>query len=257
MASRFEDDVIAIWDTNSHPPRITVSILDSALVGFIKWSADSKYLAGDIGDDGPDYNAQTNPNDTSRHINIWDANSGKVVKEFPSNVGQINWSPDGKLIAAQIRGGATEIWDAANYETLLTIPLMERDGGGSLLSRRLITWGPKSDKFAEANCNTISGYCFLSIRDATTGKITSSLEGDYSEHAIQALVWHPDGKLLASDSGRNLVHIWNPDTGQLLASLNAYTERVISVDWSSDGKMLATVSEDGSMKVWEITSEEK
>ena len=48
------------------------------------------------------------------------------------------------------------------------------------------------------------------------------------------------------------VRIWNADTGVQQTLLGSHTGRVASLDWGSDGGVLATGSEDGTARVWEL-----
>ncbi|KAE8231978.1 hypothetical protein CF326_g2998 [Tilletia indica] len=45
-------------------------------------------------------------------------------------------------------------------------------------------------------------------------------------------------------------HIWDTLTGQTIALLEGHTDSVINVGWSADGKMAATASMDGTVRVW-------
>jgi WD40 repeat protein len=65
----------------------------------------------------------------------------------------------------------------------------------------------------------------------------------------------PDGQLvLATGDGRGNARIWNPDTGQLLHTLNGHTGFVGSVAWGyqPDGRpLLATGCDDAIARIWD------
>ena len=98
-------------------------------------------------------------------------------------------------------------------------------------------------------------------RDAETGQRLLTLEGH--REPVLPLAYSPDGKLLASVSGdwgnpnkpRNEagpgeIKLWNAETGKEIVTLGDHADRIFSVAFSPDGKLLATASWDGSIKLW-------
>lgn len=63
------------------------------------------------------------------------------------------------------------------------------------------------------------------------------------------LALSPDSRWLAA-SGFTDVTIYDTQTGGVVAILDGHTERVVSVDFSSDGRMLVTGSWDGVVRLW-------
>ncbi|MCL2933152.1 MAG: S-layer homology domain-containing protein [Trichodesmium sp. MAG_R03] len=64
-----------------------------------------------------------------------------------------------------------------------------------------------------------------------------------------------NGKILANSRGQN-IQLWNLETGKLLDTLSSHTANVRSVAISLDGKTLASGSEDGTVKLWDIPTGE-
>lgn len=69
------------------------------------------------------------------------------------------------------------------------------------------------------------------------------------------MAWSPTGDLLAGADGNasatnHSVFLWTAD-GIVASILNGHSEPVTSLDWSADGSLLASGSEDGTVRLWD------
>src|SRR5262249_47523819 len=71
---------------------------------------------------------------------------------------------------------------------------------------------------------------------------------------VWAVTYSRDGQRLASAGLDNLVHIWDPDSGELLLTLKGHTGPVWSVTFSTDGTRIATGSDDATVRLWDATT---
>lgn len=172
---------------------------------------------------------------------------------------KLDWSPDGNLVAATFfdniclilnadDGTIVEKLDMGDYTT--RCDGFAPDG---TLPLRACAFSPDGKYLA-------TGGDDLQVRlfDTATWELKRTFLGHSG--SILCLDFSPDSKYLASGSGtdkvipqnagENLTRIWNLETGRQELVLDGHLDGVLAVEWSDDGTMLATVSDDRTCKVW-------
>jgi WD40 repeat protein len=71
---------------------------------------------------------------------------------------------------------------------------------------------------------------------------------------VNAVVFSPDGALLASASDDRTVRLWDPTTGDHTATLDRHTDRVWALAFSSDNALLASAGIDRTVRLWDPTT---
>jgi serine/threonine protein kinase/WD40 repeat protein len=68
-----------------------------------------------------------------------------------------------------------------------------------------------------------------------------------------------DGRLLAttSDQVDNAIRLWDTQTGQLLGSCTGHKQGVWSIAFSPSGKTLATASDDSTVRLWNVATQQE
>lgn len=68
----------------------------------------------------------------------------------------------------------------------------------------------------------------------------------------RGIAFSPDGGFLASTEGDRVVGLWNPNTGKLLKTFKRHDDSVVNVTFNHDGTVLASGSRDGKIHLWNV-----
>ncbi len=116
---------------------------------------------------------------------------------------------------------------------------------------------------------SLGAWGSVTLRDAKTLEFKHRLgvrpDGMGNFGAVESVSFSPDGRVLAvarsadpfASANTNTVRLWDPATGAHLGALEGHTGNVNSVTFSPDGRTLAGGSSDGTVTLWQITSQVK
>ncbi|SMD25460.1 WD40 repeat domain-containing serine/threonine protein kinase [Kibdelosporangium aridum] len=141
--------------------------------------------------------------------------------------------PDGKNAASMVT------WSTVGFVDAARTPL-----GGNTLNT--VTYTPDGKSLITAG---VSGV--LQVRDAVTGEMRK----EFGRHPsmVRRIAISPDGRLLASVTAQDsTVRLWNLDTFQHVADLNAHLSPLNDIVFSPDGRQLASGGTDTNVAVWRV-----
>jgi roadblock/LC7 domain-containing protein len=71
---------------------------------------------------------------------------------------------------------------------------------------------------------------------------------------VRAVVFSPDGQLVASASDDRTVRVWETATGACRSVLEGHSSLINAVVFSPDGQLVASASNDSTVRVWETAT---
>jgi WD40 repeat protein len=228
----------------------------------------------------------TEGQETTGIVDIRDVVTGKPVlppwKGHDADINDVQFSPDGSLLATVGEDGALKIWDPATGDLLSSVtgpgqvfgPSFSADGSlvsaswpdeGTVriadpLTGKVTTSIGSVERFPFETALSPDGGSvavapgsvpIVTVYDVASGERRFELRGH--QYPVSSISWTADGRRIATGAFDSSVRIWDGRTGRLQIELLGHSGTVISVDWSPDGSRLLTSASDGTAKVWEIT----
>ncbi len=172
---------------------------------------------------------------------LWDLNIGRAVWADPTFGGQsLAFSPDGRTLYAI--GSTVQIYDVATGQMLRDIEYSENfiygalSPDGSLLATSL---GTRED---------------ILLWNLATDSVVRILHPDVGG-VHRALIFSPDGRLLATGGDAGIIYLWNVATGTVVRRFVGHTTMIErAIDFSSDGRYLASGSFDRTVRIWDVAT---
>ena len=177
-------------------------------------------------------------------IKMWRHNpdgTQKLIRTLPGHkeaITQIQYSPDGQLIASASWDKTIKLWDAESGDLVDTLKGHEN--------------GINSIAFSPDGQTLISGSEGKTIKLWNLEgkpKLIKTLKGHTD--SIKTVTVSPDGKLIASAGYDNTIKLWT-SAGELLHTIDAHNLAIASLQFTPDSKTLASASWDNTIKLWEI-----
>lgn len=183
---------------------------------------------------------------SERAADVWelDAQGGTSRKAFSTSVvdtafpcvplSAFAFSPNGKHAAVSCRG-QLRIWETASWSPIVTIPSRIRPG--LIPPLHPIVFSADGQYLASAD----------EVYEVASGKLTREM---HAPAPVSAVAFSPDGGFIALASGDSVRLVKLSDGVQLAQWNHARTVR--GLDFSPDGKALATASDDNTARIWQL-----
>jgi len=175
--------------------------------------------------------------DTKGQLDLWRWESGESVLKHPPDLCYLlAFSPDSRRLVV------------AHEEWITSFDLASGEPGNRwLVPDRIQTMSfhPDNRRLAVGYENTNS----ISVYNTDDGKLLASLPTGTSIQTVVA--WHPDGELLAAGGSDARIQIWDVSAKREISVLEGHSQQVNFVMFHSGSGLLASMSWDGSMRLWQ------
>lgn len=213
-----------------------------------------------------------------RKLRVWMAQEGRefAVFDVPAHIRAVGFLADGKSLVAATDDGKLRFFGEGekrevDIEAGTALLMAHHPGCGQILvateSKKVFLVHVYDRKITgelpvqpdRINALSLSPRCDVAAIASGENVALYSLENKLllgrlpkSEGQILATAFSPDGARIAWGGKDKLVHIASASTHAELAVLDAHAAEVTALDWSKDGELLTSGSEDKTLRLWNL-----
>ncbi|MBD2506252.1 serine/threonine protein kinase [Nostoc muscorum FACHB-395] len=186
-------------------------------------------------------------------VKLWDLNTQKILASLLGHsqaVKSVAFSPDGQILATASDDKTIKLWQVETLKEICTLL-------GHSHAVKSVAFSPDGQILASGSWDKT-----IKLWDVNTGTEICTITGHQLQ--VNSVAFSPQGQLLASASYDRTIRLWQIEGSQreiqnrpcysLLSTLSGHAWAVLTVAFSPDGQILATGSDDNTIKLWEVNT---
>jgi WD40 repeat protein len=239
------DGTVRVWDVD---PGATLPVLrgHTSYVYPVAYSPDGRWIASGGWDEAGAGNG------ARPSLRLWDAATGErcAILPHPGIVPSLAYGPDGRwLVSGSSGDNRLRIWDVATAR-------VRKEIQGPAGSFRFVTVSPDGKRVAATAFDPQSNKHHLLVCDLVSGEHLFSAEGGSLGHSEGGPVaYSPDGRWLAVRAADDkTVLLLDARTHETVARFSGHEKFVYKVLFSPDSRLLASCSQDHTVRLWQVPS---
>jgi serine/threonine protein kinase/WD40 repeat protein len=177
---------------------------------------------------------------------VWDTRRVTKLLEVADGVDgdAVDFHPNGGTFAAGRRDGSIVLYDLESRRELLRIP--------TGLVPHSIRFDSTGERIATVNPDASDA---VQVRAVNDGKILASWAFSDAQHSVD---WDPDGRWLAVGGRFGAVRLLDTrDASRSPRMIHAHDGEVVALAFHPGGRLLASASWDGTLRIWDLQSAEE
>jgi WD40 repeat protein/uncharacterized caspase-like protein len=229
----------------------------------------------------------------SSELKIWDPIAGREIQTLLLSMSpaEVEFSSDGKLVATVTTQGEITLWDVMSGSRLRSLSTTAAQAWDPMSMMKNMPAPGQMRRGQMPNIQMPTMDQMNSMLTNTLGAMTAGTNG----RNVSSVTFSRDGSVLASggiETKSNLdmaammnqaknqkpsknqpppgpdeflknlkietsgqLVLWNPSTGQQLATIKGHGKGIINVAFSRDAKLIATAGSDNTIKIWDVATQ--